>query len=118
LAALTMDQPLLTALIFTPMLGAIFLGFLPSEERTVQRAALVFSLVPFVLSLVVLALFDPARADFQMIERHAWLPDFAVHYLLGSDGVSLLLVLLTTLLTVLVVLASFGAIPERVRACT
>ena len=110
-----MDQPLLTALIFTPMLGAIFLGFLPSEERTIQRAALVFSLVPFVVSLYVLALFDPARGDFQMLERHAWLPDFGVQYLLGIDGVSLFLVLLTTLLTVLVVLASFGDVHKRVR---
>jgi len=107
-------QPLLSALVFTPTLGAIFLGFLPNEERTVQRAALVFSLVPFVLSLIVLGLFEPARGDFQMVERHAWLPDFGVQYLLGIDGVSLFLVLLTTLLTVLVVLASFD-VHKRVR---
>src|SRR5205807_2829537 len=85
------------------------------EERTIQRAALVFAMVPFVLSLVVLALFDPARGDFQMIERHAWLPDFGIQYLLGIDGVSLFLVLLTTLLTVIVVLASFGDVHRRVK---
>ena len=110
-----MDHSLLTALIFTPTLGAIFLGLLPSEERIVQRAALVFSLVPFAISLAVLALFDGTRGDFQMIERHAWLPEFGVQYLLGIDGVSLFLVLLTTLLTVLVVLASFGDVHKRVR---
>jgi NADH-quinone oxidoreductase subunit M len=110
-----MDTPLLTALVFTPTLGAVFLGFLPNEARVVQRAALVFSLVPFLLSLAVLALFDPTRGDFQMMERHAWLPEFGVQYLLGVDGISLFLVVLTTLLTVLVVLAAFGDVHKRVR---
>src|SRR5438093_11528999 len=50
-----------------------------------------------------------------MIERHQWLPDFGVQYLLGVDGVSLFLVLLTTLLTALVVLASFGDVHRRVK---
>jgi NADH-quinone oxidoreductase subunit M len=110
-----MGQPLLTALVFTPTLGAIFLGFVPGDAQVVRRAALVFSFVPFFLSLAVLALFDPSRGDFQMMERHAWLPDFGVQYLLGVDGVSLFLVLLTTLLTVLVVLAAFGDVHKRVR---
>src|SRR5262245_10117831 len=110
-----MGGPILTALVFTPTLGAIFLGFLPSEASVARRAALVFSLVPFLLSLAVLGLFDPARADFQMVERHAWLPEFGVQYLLGVDGVSLFLVLLTTLLTVLVVLAGFGDVHKRVK---
>src|SRR5439155_521961 len=83
--------------------------------RVIQRAALVFSLVPCLISLGMLAGFDPSRGDFQMVERHQWLPDFGVQYLLGVDGVSLFLVLLTTLLTVLVVLASFGDIHKRVR---
>jgi NADH-quinone oxidoreductase subunit M len=110
-----MGRPILTALVFTPTLGAIFLGFLPSEVQVLRRAALVFSLVPFLLSLAVLGLFDPARGDFQMVERHAWVPEFGVQYLLGVDGVSLFLVLLTTLLTVLVVLAAFGDVHKRVR---
>jgi NADH-quinone oxidoreductase subunit M len=110
-----MGRPILTALVFTPTIGAVFLGFLPSEASVVRRAALVFSLVPFLLSLAVLALFDPARGDFQMVERHAWVPAFGVQYLLGVDGVSLFLVLLTTLLTVLVVLAAFGDVHKRVR---
>jgi NADH-quinone oxidoreductase subunit M len=110
-----MGRPILTALVFTPTLGAIFLGFLPSEVQVLRRAALVFSLVPFLLSLAVLGLFDPARGDFQMVERHAWVPEFGIQYLLGVDGVSLFLVLLTTLLTMLVVLAAFGDVHKRVR---
>jgi NADH-quinone oxidoreductase subunit M len=111
-----MNFPVLTALVFTPTLGAIFLGFLPSSDaKSIQRAALTFSLVPLVISLVVLVAFEGSRADFQMVERHAWLPDFGVQYALGIDGVSLFLVLLTTLLTVLVILSSFGDIHRRVR---
>jgi NADH-quinone oxidoreductase subunit M len=106
---------LLSAVIFTPLLGAVFLGVLPNEKRIVERTALVFSLVPFVLSLLVLRAFDGRRGDFQMVERHAWLPDFGIQYLLGVDGVSLFLVLLTTLLTVVVVLASFGDVHRRVK---
>src|SRR5262249_36341376 len=113
--SLSMGRPILTALVFTPTLGAVFLGFLPSEAGVVRRAALGFSLVPFFLSLAVLGLFDPARGDFQMVERHAWVPEFGVQYLLGVDGVSLFLVLLTTLLTVVVVLAAFGDVHQRVR---
>ena len=65
-----MSEIVLTALIFTPTLGAIFLGF-AAERRSaaMQRAALVFSLVPLLLSLGVLAAFDPARGDFQIVER-------------------------------------------------
>ena len=111
-----MDFPLLTALIFTPTFGAIFLGFLPSSDaRSIRRAALTFAFVPLAISLRVLVRFDGSRADFQMTERHSWLPDFGVQYLLGIDGVSLFLVLLTTLLTVLVILSSFGDVHKRVR---
>ena len=110
-----MNQPLLTALIFTPTLGAIVLGFVSKDEAVVRRAALAFSLVPLAISLAVLALFDPARGDFQMIERHPWISDFGVQYLLGVDGVSLFLVVLTALLTSLVVLAGFGDVHRRVK---
>ena len=110
-----MTEPWLTALVFTPTLGAIVLGFLRTDDGAARRVALAFSAVPFVLSLVVLARFDPSRGDFQMVERHAWLPDFGVQYLLGVDGISLFLVLLTTLLTMLVVLAGFGDVHRRVK---
>ena len=110
-----MSEIILTTLIFTPTLGAVILGFLPGDERIVQRAALAFSIVPLLISLGVLAAFDSSRGDFQMVERYQWLPDFGVQYLLGVDGVSLFLVLLTTLLTVLVVLASFGDVHRRVK---
>jgi NADH-quinone oxidoreductase subunit M len=62
----------------------------------VRRAALVFSLVPLVASLAMLCAFQPGVAEFQLVERAAWIPQWGIEYRLGVDGVSLFLVLLTT----------------------
>ena len=107
---------LLTALVISPLLGTLFLGLLPGREAdTIRRAAFAFSLIPFLISLLVLGRFETARGDFQLIERVPWIPEFGVSYHLGVDGVSLFLVLLTTLLTTIVVLASFGDVHRRVK---
>jgi NADH-quinone oxidoreductase subunit M len=111
-----MALPLLTLLVFSPLAGALVLALLPREPvMGVRRAALVFALVPFALSLAVLRRFEVGRAEFQLVERAAWIPQWGVEYHLGVDGVSLLLVLLTTFLTVVVVLASWGDIQRRVK---
>jgi NADH-quinone oxidoreductase subunit M len=111
-----MDSSLLTALVFSPAAGAAVLGLLPSrDDGTLRRAAFGFSLVPFGLSLALLASFDPTRGDFQRIERVPWVAEFGISYALGIDGISLFLVLLTTFLTVVVILNSFGDIHRRVR---
>jgi NADH-quinone oxidoreductase subunit M len=80
-----------------------------------RRAALAFSLVTFLLSLGLWAGFRADYADFQFVEQQRWIPDFGIQYLLGIDGVSLFLVLLTTFLTPIVVLFSFGDIGTRVK---
>jgi NADH-quinone oxidoreductase subunit M len=111
-----MALPLLGLTVFTPLAGAALLALLPREPvRGIRRAALVFALVPFALSLLVLVGFEPGEADFQMVERAAWIPPWGIEYHLGVDGVSLFLVLLTTVLTPLVVLASWGDIHRRVK---
>jgi NADH-quinone oxidoreductase subunit M len=111
-----MRLPLLTLVVFSPLLGAALLAFLPREPVAgVRRAALAFALVPFALSLWMLARFQPGVADFQLAERAAWIPQWGIEYRVGIDGVSLFLVLLTTFLTPLVVLASWGDIQRRVK---
>ncbi len=106
---------LLTLIVFTPLAGAALLALLPREGvQGLRRAALAFSLVPLVLSLVMLYRFR-IEAGFQMVERAAWIPQWGIEYRLGVDGVSLFLVLLTTVLTPLVVLASWGDIHRRVK---
>jgi NADH-quinone oxidoreductase subunit M len=108
--------PLLTLIVFSPLVGAALLALLPREPAGgVRRAALVFALVPLGLALWMLARFQEGVADFQLVERAAWIPQWGIDYRLGVDGVSLFLVLLTTVLTPIVVLASWGDIQRRVK---
>jgi NADH-quinone oxidoreductase subunit M len=111
-----MGFPLLTLVVFSPLVGAALLALLPRDPAAgIRRAALVFALVPFALSLWMLARFVPGVADFQLVERARWIPQWGIEYRLGVDGVSLFLVLLTTFLTPIVVLASWGDIQRRVK---
>lgn len=107
---------LLSFILFVPTLAALVLLFLPKEEIKLLRwVALISSLIPFILSLVVWARFIPGQAGFQFEEQLEWYPPIHSSYHLGVDGISLTLVLLTTLLTPLAILASFNII-ERVKA--
>jgi NADH-quinone oxidoreductase subunit M len=108
--------PLLTLIVFTPVAGALMVALLPREhDAGLRRAALVFSLVPLALSLWMLALFEPADAGFQLVERARWVPAWGASYHLGVDGVSLFLVVLTTVLTPIVLLDSWGNVHRRVK---
>jgi len=107
---------LLSLVVWTPMIGALLVLLLPREQVDgARRAALAFSLVTFLLSLALWAGFRPDTAEFQFLEQKPWIPDWGIQYLVGIDGVSLFLVLLTTFLTPLVILFSFGDIQKRVK---
>ena len=111
-----MNDWLLTILVFWPTVGAAILSLVPRQQVDgIRRTALAFSLVPFILSLVVFARFAPGEGGFQMVHRVAWIPQWGATYRLGIDGVSLFLVLLTTFLTPLVVLAGWGDVHKRVK---
>ncbi len=110
-----MGGGLLTALIFLPLLGALFI-LMQSEERAIWNSAFIFSLIPLALSFYLLIAFDPHRADYQFVEQYPWIPAFGISYHLGVDGISLFLVLLTTILISLSLLYSGGGdIEERAR---
>jgi NADH-quinone oxidoreductase subunit M len=106
--------PLLSSIIFLPSLGAI-LGFLISSEELVKRMALVTSVLTFLLSLILFFAFDPSIAAMQFFERYAWIPALGINYEVGVDGVSLLLMVLTTFLVPLAILASWDSISSRTR---
>jgi NADH-quinone oxidoreductase subunit M len=109
-------MPILSLILFAPLLGAFFLVFIPGEQqKSLQRSAFIFSLAPFLLSLLLLAAFDPAEAGFQFVEEAAWIPTFRIFYRVGVDGITLFLVLLTTFLTPLVLLFSWGDIARRTK---
>src|SRR6266478_4549064 len=107
---------LLSLIVWTPLIGALLVLLVPRDQPDgARRAALAFSSVPFLLSLALWAGFRADTADFQWVEQSAWVPSFGIQYLLGVDGVSLFLVLLTTFLTPIVILFSFGDITTRVK---
>jgi NADH-quinone oxidoreductase subunit M len=108
--------PWLTIITFLPLVGAIVLAFLPRERLALIRGvALLTALATFGVSLVVLAAFDPAAQGFQFREEAEWIPGFGIQYKLGADGMSIALVVLTTTLTWISILASFGPIADRVK---
>ena len=110
-------EHLLTYVTFGPAAAALLLAFLPERwERLHRWLALGFSLGLFALSLLVWRGFDPDVTGFQMVDGPlVWIPQLGISYHLGVDGISLLLVLLTTLLIPVVVLASWTSITEHVK---
>ena len=111
--------PLLSITTFLPLVGALAILLLRGGEeesaRIARWIALWISLATFAVSVEVWAAFDPGRADFQLIEKADWLPDFNIGYRMGIDGISLFFVLLSTFLTPICVLASWFAVTRRVK---
>jgi len=106
--------PYLSVLIFLPLAGALALLFLPGDN-TARWGALIVTCVTAIISLNLYSGFDPTTAKYQFGEHNAWFPALNICYTLGIDGISLLLVLLTTLLMPLCVLGSWKYIEKRVR---
>ena len=108
--------PILSLLIFFPIAGAIVLLFINKEKPgTIRAITLIFSLIEFIISLPLFFAFDSKTAAMQFVEDYWWVQSYGISYKLGIDGISLLLVLLTTFLTVLCILCSWRAITFRVK---
>jgi NADH-quinone oxidoreductase subunit M len=108
---------LLTVLIFLPMAGVASLLVLRSDDHEwIKRLAIITALAEFLFSLNLLRGFDSANGTFQFAEFHDWIPSLGIHYHLGMDGISLFLVLLSTFLTPIAMLASWNSVHERVKA--
>ena len=120
------DFPILTAVTFLPLAGAVLImlvramtGSQESDVATGNKAltaGLIFSAATFLASLVMLASFDMDAEGYQLVEEISWFAN--VQYKLGVDGMSLLLILLTTLLTPISLIASFGSVKERITEYT
>jgi NADH-quinone oxidoreductase subunit M len=110
------DLPLLSLLTFLPAGGAALLLLLPRERVRLLRALAVGVLaVDFLLALRLYSGFDPMEAGMQFVEERAWIPRLGIQYLLGVDGISLPLLLLTAFLGVVVAAASLPWIQARVK---
>ncbi len=106
---------ILSIVLFTPLAGLIVLLFIPaSNPRAVKLWANAASFIGFLVSLPLVLQFDRAK-DFQFEEHASWIPSIGASYHLGIDGLSLLLVMLTTLLGFLSILSSWTAIQDRLK---
>jgi NADH-quinone oxidoreductase subunit M len=110
----TLGYPILSLLVFLPLMGVIPLLILKNDEAA-KYWTLIITLVIAVISLPLYFKFDRTTALYQFGEHHAWIPMWDINYTLGIDGISLLLILLTTLLMPLCVLCSWRYITTRVR---
>jgi NADH-quinone oxidoreductase subunit M len=111
--------PLLSLITFLPLAGAFIILMVRGDEEVVASnarwTALWASLITLALSLILWARFDYTTAEFQFVERAEWLPEFGVNYHMGVDGISVLFILLSTLLTPICILASWESVRLRVR---
>jgi NADH-quinone oxidoreductase subunit M len=108
--------PLVSLTIFTPLAGALLLAFVPRDRPQLTRwIAFATTLVTLGWSLLMLAGFSTSASGFQFTEDVPWIPFFGIRYQVGVDGISLILIVLTTLLTAISVLASFRPIQDRVK---
>jgi NADH-quinone oxidoreductase subunit M len=110
------DYPIISIVTFLPLAGGLLLLAVDRRhEATLKRLALGVSLVTFLASLLLYSGFRLNVPGMQFEERAAWIPQFGVQYAVGVDGISLLLVLLTTFLSALAILSSFPAVTTAVK---
>ena len=110
-------QPL-NLVTFFPLVGVLVILFINREHKnTIRWLALITSLITFGISMWVLVLFKPADPDLQLVINIPWIvvAGWEISFFMGIDGLSILLVLLTTLLTPISILSTWTAVEERVK---
>jgi NADH-quinone oxidoreductase subunit M len=111
----SVTEHLLSLLIFLPVAGAVAIALSRREAVALQKAiGFLVTALTFVLSLYLVGRFE-SIPQMQFVEQHAWIPAYGISYHVGVDGLSLWLVILTTLLTPLCLLGSWTSIHESVR---
>ena len=112
------DFPILSVLLAIPILGILFMSLIRANnanaERNLKQTALWISFLNFIASLALLFSFDLNNPEFQFVEHYFWL-DSSISYHLGVDGISILLIVLTTLLLPICILASYDSIQFAVK---
>ncbi len=112
------DIPILSLTIFLPLLGAIVILLIKDDENSInniKKVALWTSVGVFLLSLLIWLQFDNSNPGYQFQEKFRWFNDFNFYYHIGIDGISLFMVILSTFLTPLCILASWESIKKRVK---
>lgn len=105
---------LLSTIVFLPLVFAFIVAFNPKEKIT-RELSLGFSILLLGLSLLMLFRFDPTTPDVQMVHQFKWIPQLGIDYILGVDGISIWLIILSNFLLPLVIVGSWNAIKDKVR---
>lgn len=105
---------MLSLLVFLPIFFALVVTIWP-QKSTVRHLALGFSVIEFLVSLLMLQKFDASSAALQMVEKTTWIERFGISYFMGIDGISLMLVMLTTFLTPIIILGSWKSIDQKIK---
>ena len=109
------NLPLLSVLIWLPILGAVAVLAMGNGRAVAARwLGLAVALLTFGLSLPLLSGFDHANPGMQFVETHAWIPAYKIGYNLGADGIAVALILLNTLVTVLALIGAWSSVEKRV----
>jgi len=112
----TAEFPLLSLIMFTPLVGAVLLLFVSKHsENTIRWIANGFAVLGFLVSVPLWFWLDQSTSDWQFVERLSWIPSIGAEYFIGVDGFSALLILLATLMGSIAILSSWTAITERVK---
>jgi NADH-quinone oxidoreductase subunit M len=113
------NLPILSIVLWLPTLGALLLFALPREQAGLHRqVALIVSVVTFLVSCLLPVEFvtgAAATTDMQFMEQVAWVPSWGISYLVGIDGISLWMVLLTTFLMVVTIVSTWDSVKTQVR---
>src|SRR5271168_3095264 len=110
------DSHILSTILFTPLIGAILMLFIPRERADLHRwMGNIFGILGLAVSLPLILLFQsqPGAPQFQFVENASWIPSIGAHFTLGIDGLSFLMVMLTTVLGAIAILSSRSAIHKR-----
>jgi len=109
-----LNYPVLSVIVFLPVIGSLFVLFL-KNNNAIRWTALVVTTAVLLLALPVLSNFDKTTYNMQFVERYPWIPSWGINYFVGIDGISVLFIFLTALLSILSVLVSWRAIGTKVK---
>ena len=112
------NWPLLSVIIFLPLIGSVIILFIKEDDVTsnnIKWSAFLTSIGTFILSLTLWFQFDYLNPSYQFEEKFRWFDDFNFHYHIGVDGVSLFMILLSTFLTPICILASWSNVKKRIK---
>ncbi len=109
-----LDYSILSWTVFLPVIGALLLLFI-RNANAIRWTALLVTIATFFVSFPLLKNFDKTTYKMQFVEKHDWIPSWGINYFIGIDGISILFLFLTTILSILCVLVSWKSIDNKVR---